>query len=61
MMNSAPASEYYKWGAVARFQETFDLDAPDFAEKVSVYRNVMGRANKIGKWLNDAIAEFKPY
>lgn len=32
MMNSAPAVEYYKWGAVARFQAVFDLDAPDFAE-----------------------------
>jgi len=37
------------------------VDAPDFAEKVSAYKNVMARANKIGKWLNDAIAELKPY
>ncbi len=37
------------------------VDAPDFTEKVAAYKNVMARANKIGKWLNDAIAELKPY
>jgi len=37
------------------------IDTPDFAEKVAAYKNVMARANKIGKWLNDAIAELKPY
>lgn len=30
-MNEPPQSERYKWFAIAKFQEVFDLEAPDFA------------------------------